>query len=275
MLKALIARFGKGQEKEMERLANEELKETLEKCSTPSAHSFDFLLSPTHWLQNIHFSWAEPTLSSLPKQTAAFCLPLFPHQAQAPLQKTLDVPLPPKTSPFQRLFFAHFLKTKMVPPTLLPKEHLPPSAVNPLLDLSKDKLMQLIDLLGIYDLAADLKRVIDRSLLDKIHKSLNTSQMQFLHHAASSGQKWTPPPLYLERWDGDKKKLFLLLHKRGLTRLGRALFLEDKDFKWHLTHKLDTGRGAFLMKLFAGKEDPDMISFFKGQLLHLMKRERT
>ena len=147
----------------------------------------------------------------------------------------------------------------MVPEDLLPKQHLFPSPMNVLLELPRNKLMVLIDLLGIYDLAADLRRVIDKALLEKIHGALSPHQLQFLQYASSSSLKWTPPPLYLERWDGDKKKLTAALHKRGLLRLAKALFLEDTHFKWHLTHKLDTDRGAFLMKLFAGKEDPDMV----------------
>lgn len=64
----------------------------------------------------------------------------------------------------------------------------------------------------------------------------------------------------------------MLLHHRGLARLAKGLMDEDPSLRWHLCHRLDTGRGEALMKLFAGKHDPAMIPYFKGEVIHLVKR---
>jgi len=38
------------------------------------------------------------------------------------------------------------------------------------------------------------------------------------------------------------------LHRRGIMRLGYALSGQHPDFIWHLSHRLDIGRGRLLKK---------------------------
>ncbi len=271
MLKALLGRRGEGLAP-LHFLSSKE-KEIVDTCSTPEKIDFPALLSIESWMKEIHYSWFYSTLSALSPQSGALFLAFFDSKDAAKLGEMLSITSSSfQPSPLARAYLLHFLKEKMMPKDILPEPHLPPSPLNQLLELSKDELTHLIDLLGIYDLAAELRQVVDRNLLQEIHAALAPVQMQFLQYASKQPLKWMPPKLNLKDWDKEKKTLQALLHKRGLYRLGKALCREDKSLQWHAVHRLDTGRGEYLMKLFAGKEDPAMITYFKGQVLNLLNR---
>lgn len=241
LLLTLLKKFEQGNEKNFLTLFSTQDQKILEKCLFPDVVSFDSIVSDEAFLKKIHPSW-------------------------------LDEPLEKKQSRFSTDYYFHLLREKTEKEEVLPVELLPPSPLNPLLDMSLERLFAIINLLGIYDLSFEMRRIIDKKIVSKIQQALSPSELNFLQIASKQPIKWIPEPLNLEKWDGDKKALHALLHKRGLFRLGKASFLEDSSFKWHLCHKIDKARGQFLMKMFAGKEDPAMITFFKGQVLHLIKR---
>lgn len=277
MLKALIARFDSGNEKQLLHFLPTYDFAHVEKCVTPSNTDFSLLLSPYAWINRIHYSWFEPLLKALPQETAAIALSLFSDESRLHLTHLLELEIAvKKPSPLISLFLSHFLKSKIEGGSekedILDLEHLPPSPFNKLLDLSKPQLLHLIDLLGIYDLAAELRQIVDKTVLNKIYQALTKEQVNFLHYASAQPIKWIPEKFKLNHWDGEKKILLSILHKRGIARLAKALKMESKSLLWHLCHKFDMGRGEFLMKLFAGKEDPAMINYFRGQLHHLLTK---
>ena len=281
MLKALLARFDSENAKQLLHFLPTYDFAHVEKCVTPSTTDFSHLLSPYAWIDQIHYSWFEPMLKALPQETAALSLSLFSNENQLHLTHLLSLDIPvKKPSPLISLFLSQFLKGKIEENVegniekedILARQHLPPSPSNKLLDLSKPQLLHLVDLLGIYDLAAELRQIVDKATLNKIYQALTKEQVNFLHYASQQPIKWTPEKLNLNRWDGERKILLSILHKRGIARLSKALRVESKSLIWHLCHKFDMGRGEFLMKLFAGKEDPAMISYFRGQLHHLLTR---
>lgn len=241
LLLALLKHFEPGHEKELLALLGPQDQQIVEKCVPPETFNFDTILSDESWVKKIHPSWL---LQSVEK----------------------------KPNPFANLYYFHHLRKSIEKEDVLPIDLLPPSPLNALLEMSKERLFAIINLLGIYDLSFEMRRIIDKKLVSKIHQALTPTELSFLQIAGKQPIKWIPPQLNVEKWDGDKKALHSLLHKRGLYRLGKAALLEDSSFKWHLCHKIDKARGTFLMKLFAGKEDPAMITFFKGQVLHLIKR---
>jgi hypothetical protein len=273
MLRALLEHFKSDSEKNLLSFLPNYDFANVEQCLTPEKTDFSRLLSPYAWIEEVHYSWFVSPLKTLPKATAMLALSLFSEESQAHLRTLLDIQGEiKKPSPLICRFLAQFLKTKVETEDILAIEYLPPADFNKLLALSRLQLLHLTDLLGLQDLANDVRQIVDKTLLARIYGILTKDQLAYLNYASQQPVKWPSPKLNLESWSGDKKTLLSILHKRGLRRLGLALKNENKNLQWHVCRRFDTGRGELLMKLFAGKEDPAMISYFREQALQLLTR---
>jgi hypothetical protein len=227
--------------------------------------------SPFSWLDSIHPIWVAEAIKIFPKEVQVLFLKSFEERRAKHLE---DLPtanaIPSKLSPFVANFFRFLLSQKLQEP--LNKQLLPASSLNILLDLQRHHLLHLIGLLGLHDLAAELKQIVDRETLRKIFNALTQEQRLFLDYASKQPIKWLPQKMGLKNWDGTKKQLNHLIHYRGLIRLSKGVFMEDTNFKWYLCHTLDPGRTAIIKKELARRQDPSLISYFKNQILHIAKR---
>ncbi len=231
------------------------------------------LLSMELWSKPIHFSWFSQTLSDYPPTAQALFLSVLPVSQIQGVREMLSLSFPEKpTAPLLRPFILDTLRKTMQDPDLVSEQHLPPSPLNCLLQIERKHLVQIADFLGLYDLAADLRQVVDKELLGKIYKALNSQQLHFLHYCSKQPIKWVSAKLGLLAWDGSKKQLNHLLHYRGLIRLSKAMHQEDPSFRWHLLHRLDTGRAKIIQKELYQKQDPALVTYFKNQVLHVAKR---
>lgn len=271
MLKALLARSG--HEGQLLRFLPSEVTKQLQGYPRPQTFDANALLSPLSWSLPIHYSWFSETVKKYPRDLQPLLLgALLPEQAVG-IQKMLSLPLPPKESPpFLRPFLLDLLRKTLQEPTILSEHYLSHSPLNVLLSLERKQLIQLINFLGIYDLATDLRQIVDKELLRKIYGALTQQQLHFLHYCTKQPIKWLSPKLGLSTWDGSKKQLGTLLHYRGLIRLAKALAQENISFKWHLMHRLDTGRAKIIQNEFYQKQDPSLLTYFKNQVLHTAKR---
>ena len=231
------------------------------------------LFSLSNFLKKIHFSWFKDPLEKSPSPKIPPFFLLFPESEGEKLSMLLNIPYQKvATSPIAKTYVMNELKKLIEDSSVLPEEFLPPSPANDLLKLSRRELLHLIDLLGIYDLAGEIRQIVDKNLLGKIAAALTNEQRNFLQYASKQPMKYLPPGIGLAKWDGDPKKLDRLLHKRGLVRLSYAISEEAKSFRWHLLHRLDIGRAKVMEKLLATRLEPDMIAFFKKQVNHLSKK---
>lgn len=231
----------------------------------------------SHWSDRIHYSWLYPILTKLPVESQLVFLSfLAPSQARG-LGEMLHRQSSSSVvySQFIRLFWLNYLKENLQPEDILPEVFLPPSPLNGLLLLERSQLIRLIDLLGLHDLSVDLKKIVDKELLGKIHSVLTVEQVQFLHYCSKQPVRWVSPKLELAKWDGTKKSLNHLLHHRGLIRLGGAILLEDPNFLWYLLHQLDTGRAKVVEKVLEQKKQTALVPHFKNQILHILHRFQT
>lgn len=270
MLKALLVRSPNL--RELIHFFSPRTTEKLQKSTPPSTNDLSSLFSLNKWLSLIHYSWLYLPLEQMPKETRPLffsVLPSFQLKGLAVMFKE-ELKSEP-TSQFMAGFLLHHLKEKVHEKEILEEPLLPFSKMNTLLTLSKAALINLIDLLGVYDLAAELRHIVDKELLGKIHASLTQQQLQFLHYASKQMMKWVPPKLNLGSWDGSGH-LARLLHQRGLIRLGKAILDEHESFRWHLLHRLDTGRANVILKTFTQKQDRSLTPYFKEQVLHIIKR---
>lgn len=271
VLKAFAERYHPGAD--LLRFLTPEEQGSLQQVPKPESVQFGSSIDIEKWIQFIHYSWFVHALEKLPKENADFLCSLFPFDDDKRLRLALKLPQERRTSSgFIKPFFLNGLKKQVEDNTVYPYEQLPHSEMNAILRLNHKQLIHMIDLLGIYDLAAELRQIVDRALLGRIYSALSQEQLQFLHYCTKQSMKWVPPPLGITHWDGNKKAFNNLLHQRGLIRLARGVLSEEYSLRWYLTHKLDQARGRALEKLFSVKQEPSMTVFFKNQVLHLIKR---
>lgn len=225
-------------------------------------------------LDCIHWSWFIPTLKSYSAKEQKLFLSALSSQARENLAQELGFPSPPKEELTELgvLFLRQTLLTSLIghQSRTLPPEYLPESPLKPLLDLSKQKLIRLIDFLSLYDLAAELRQIVETKILKKIYSLLSEEQKRFLKMAMAHKEPYPLPRLKLEQWDGSEDSLHLLLHKRGLARLGAALSTEDPDLAWYICHQLDIGRGNALFKLCAREAASDISDGIIRQIEELL-----
>lgn len=250
------------------------LAEEVQNISLQNSFDSTTFFSASQWSINMHYSWFAEVIKGYPLQVRYLFLNALTTAQSAGIQNMLslsDVKSTP-TSPFLKSFIMNILRQTLQEPDLLSEEFLPPSALNCLLSLERKYLFHVIDLLGLHDLAADLRQVVDKTILKKIHSSLTAEQLHFLHYCSRQSVKWVSPKLGLLAWNGSKQQLKSLLHYRGLIRLAKATWQEDSSYKWHLLHRMDIGRAKIIQKMFYQKQDPALLPFFKTQVLHIAKR---
>lgn len=206
-------------------------------------------------LPKIHYSWLNSYLLGIgekKRQALSTCLEEIQKAGMSRLNK--ELPLKTKPAPLLRKFYLKQLYQLIPLNQHLPIEYLPESPLNRLLTLQKRDLIELIDFLGIYDLAYEIRHILATKNLKNLYTCLTAKQQQFLRSCLHYKDKTISPPLHLDKWDGKAKSLFHLLHHRGLARMALALAGQHEDLIWYLSHFLDTGRGKLLLK--RTKNDP-------------------
>lgn len=230
--------------------------------------------SPEEKLQKVHYSWITPSIKESPEELRLFFLASLPENYAASVKKLLNIttPLPELSKEvktfFLGLFFNKFLKLE----SRLPPSFLSVSKMDVLLTLNKQQLVELIDFLGLQDLAEALRHIVDKQRLKKIYSKLPTKKQQYLRICLHQKDRLgNLAPIQLSQWDGSMQKLDMVLHRKGLIRLGVALSGQQPDFVWHITQLLDTGRGGLLMKSWKEKETPNLTPSVAIQVLNLVK----
>lgn len=254
VLKAFLSRCPPEQSKALERFLPESERLLLEKLPPfpeeplPEKFSYDEVLERVHW------SWFLPTLETYPEAEQKWFLSSVSPYAAKNLAKTLLISLPSDSiSATARSFFRQILLQSLTGPEnrLLPANYLPPSPLSPLLAMTKRDLIRLIDSLSIYDLASELRQIVETKILKKIYSFLSEEERKFLKIASAHQEHFALTRTGLSAWDGTEESFRTLLHRRGLARLGAALSGQHPDFIWTLCHQLDIGRGNALFKLCA------------------------
>lgn len=249
-----------------ERLRLEELPSFTEEI-TPDGFSNGAMLEQVHW------SWFLPTLKTYSsKEQKPFLSALSPSAAEN-LAHALEIAVPSeKMSDLARSFLRQILLNSLIGQgdRLLPIDYLPASPLKGLLRLSKKELIKLINFLSLYDLAAELRQIVETKILKKIYSFLLDDEKRLLKSAMAHKESFLFPRMNLDRWDGLKESFRLLLHRRGLIRLGAALSGQDPDFIWYICHQLDIGRGNSLFKLCAKEAVPGISDAVIRQIEELL-----
>lgn len=232
------------------------------------------LIHPKELLARIHYSWLLPAIQTLPSVLhEPLCRSLSEQQALnlKPLlgisyDDTVQAP-----ASHAQTFLLSQLSSLVTPSTLLPLAFLPDTSLSFLANLEKSKLVEVIDFLGVHDLAEGLRYIIDKNFLKQLFDCLSERKRQFLKLCLHQQEKVIATRLDLVNWDGTCEKLDNLLHRRGLFRLGKALCGQHGDLLWYITHTLDSGRGQIILKHFSPNMTPGITTALVGQVHNVMK----
>lgn len=222
-------------------------------------------------LSSIHYTWLAPAFQEMPETLHPFVLAALPQPLASKLgehlaKEPVDIEL---TEPMKG-FFLDIFYNRFKDPQVLPLPFLPVTPLSTLGSCSKDQLVELIDFLGVYDLAEEIRQIIDKQVLKSLYLCLSPKKQEFLRLCLHHKDKLSAPKLELDDWEGDKKKLEIILHRRGLYRFGKALSGQHPHFLWHLTHKLDTGRGKALAKYYTENELPGVTPALAQQIFNVL-----
>lgn len=228
-------------------------------------------INPEEFFKNLHYSWAAPYLQKLPIYLQELVASALPNPLAAGLKKNLNIkasPLPSSSRAndfFVKKLFEQIYPHDILPPGLLPKENL-----SLLLDLSRRELLQLLDFLGLFDLAEEVRHIVDKKKLQTIYACLDNKKMKFMRMCLHQKSKIAVAKLDLQNWKGDCSSLSQTLHQRGLYRLGKALNGSHPHFLWYLSRKFDTGRSALLEKCYTRQATPGITSAIVQQVLNVI-----
>jgi hypothetical protein len=190
-------------------------------------------------------------LKEAPQGFQKAILGALPHDIASALSST-EGALPQYSEEVRRqiiaAFYKIFVSKEPEAASLLPKPLLPKSEFDWMLTLSKRELIEVIDLMSMYDLADEVRHVVDRKLLQMIVGRLSQKMQRFLRSCMSQKTKLALAPMHIEQIYQNEAQFRTKLHKRGIQRLSIALSGQGVDFIWYILHTLDIGRGTLLMK---------------------------
>ncbi len=254
MLRVLINRYHGGSHPDLSALPEDETK-GISEAPVDSDDADIAIRQPWEFLLSIHYSWLYPPLDKIPDTLLPHIVASLPEGQKDKIagHYRLDklpqgLPDPVKHLLLDRLYSYLEIKVK-TPLAFVPKQPL-----QDILELSKERIVDLVDCLGVYDVAKELKQIVDRNQLGKIVEALNPLQQGYLKLVIHKQQRWSSVKLGLDQWGGNKQKLQKALHLRGIMRLGKALKGQHPDFVKHFYLKLDTGRAKQIQNYFDQEE---------------------
>lgn len=277
--KVLINRFHPGISPNFfKSLPPDDIKEAFAEPTSSQDTSLPFSWAHT-LISRTHYSWLMPHIEKLPKSIQIPVISSLPDPQFKGIAKILKIPSSrTELTPNIKAFLIGQLYQQWQPQEAIPLEYLPPSSLDVLLDLSKAELVDLIDLLAIYDLAEAIRHIVDKKNLKAIYLCLSPQKQQFLRLCLHKKEKLAAPKLDIAKWDGSQAHLATILHHRGMLRFGKALCGQNRSFLWTITHILDTGRGALVSQYYKEDQIPGVTPLLVQQLnnaLNFLKPQST
>jgi hypothetical protein len=229
---------------------------------------------PSQQLLQIHPSWIADQLVKLPAPLLAVSCACLPEPVRDRTVALLPQPPAPcqPTPPVAPLFQTELWK-QIRTPAYKPSWELPDTPLRDLLTLDKGQLVRFIDILALWELAPELHRLIDKEKLQLLRNVLSREQAVYLGAVLRAPKAPAAPikqPLLPLLTQPDRFRR--ALHERGLSRLAASFKASDNPIVWHLSRRLDTGRGRHLesayTRLAGSATSPKAIE----QLLQLAQR---
>ena len=229
-----------------------DIAQKLEHMKEDTSTQSDLSLPLITKLHRVHYTWYIPLLEQYSEEDQLLVMSLLSDFQRKKLCGIFDLDEPDiSLSNLSKNFIAKtvFTSLKSDQKEFIPREFLPFSPLNVLLTLSKSKLVEIIDYLGLHDLSHEVKMILQVDTLKKIEESLSKEKLQYLKTLLKKKEPIAFKKMNLDAWNGNKEMLLKVIHQRGLNRLAKALYGSHPSMRWNLLHILDVGRARLLQKL--------------------------
>lgn len=266
-LRLLLNKYNQGPQDALLNALSEDEAQKVKAVKISSEDYLALLSSPLNTLTHVHYSWLTKPLASLSREKTLCLLGLIPQAHAEKIKSALNIAeeIPAFSSSVKKFIIQYLAKDFPFQdaPVLA---FVPDSDLSHLTHLQKQQIIELIDFLGLFDLAEEIHNIVDKTVLEKVNSALTPKKRSFIKQCLLSKQKLVTNRLNLEYWDGNPSKLAKLLHHRGMVRLGYALSGQSPDLIWHITHRIDSGRGNKLLRYVNEKEIPGVTNALKEQV---------
>lgn len=270
---AFLTKAGPDKKNALVRYLPVKQQELLKALVTPEKDPLSTSFEPVKLLHIVHYSWFTSFLRTLPEAEVKLFLASFPDAVSKKLQKALlfSKPITPVTA-LARRYLQHELIEHILSKDsdVIPLECLPHSSLNPLLDLSQDSLVSLIEYLGLHDLAVEIRQIIDTMKLKKIHSVLSKEKEAYLKNLLQKKEAVLFKRMELAKWDGKADTLQKVLVHRGINRLAKAIYPEHPSFVWYISHMLPWDEASTLQSLCKPLEHPKAANLLSHQILEIL-----
>lgn len=191
-------------------------------------------------LQTIHPSWFYELFDHSTQQDAQLFLSVLSQDQQEALKEHFNIKQVPHIPHKAQDFFATKLSlylTKNKP--ILSPLFLPEHPLLPLLEFTSNKLHHYIKILGFFDLAIELKTIVQSSLVREISQLFSQDEIKLIHIFSKRKDLIKFTSIKLNHYKGNINQLFEVLFQRGLNRLAKGLYHAPQSFIWHIEHRLE------------------------------------
>jgi hypothetical protein len=245
-LHVLLNRFHPENKKRLLQGLKEPLKSSILDLTISSNSLSSVMENKSTQLSSIHYTWLKDYILTFPESYIKPLVASLTNKQQISLIDELKLENLPKLTLVGKSYFSSILWDKTEEKSHLPLTLLPHFPLKSLAILNKAQLQKVIDYLGLHDLTLSIRTIVNKALIRSVFETLDTKERLFLKKIFNKKETVSSKKIPLETWTGNKEKLRILLHKRGIIRLGAALSGTDKELIWHIIKILDTGRGMLL-----------------------------
>jgi len=281
LTKALLESFHPKQLNSFLAFSSIDLKQQLELLPSIPSETHLSALSPTNdtLLSHIHYSWFIDFFKTYPVELQELLIHIIPKKNQNKVVSILKVE---KSKKVPSLFFQNYLKNQICAyffkdSNLVFQNIIPSCELSPLLDFKKHTLINSIDLLVVYTIAQEVPKIVEKDKLKKVYQTLSKQQLDFLKFCLNTPFPPQKNSKLFFNTEESPEQLKYALHLRALSLFAIVLKGQGSSFIWHLTHKLDVGRGKTLIKLMKnGSETYEKLeTVLTKQILTIIQRYFT
>lgn len=230
-------------------------------------------------IERIHYSWLHRHLTQYGRKIEAtemeMLLASLSTKQRGGLATLLGLPAPnyELASYLKPLFLAPLYEATGIA-DILPMYCLPESPELTFMWLSKTELQDLLNLAGLFALAAEYGLVIDKKTLEALNTHLSAKQKAAFKYCLQTHKKLgLKPKNFLKGWNLAKDSLNDFLSLEGIYMMGAIIAESGPDYLWHMMRKLDTGRADLLAKAIATKISSQARESILHELLELHTRQ--
>lgn len=247
---ALHQRFGLDPKASLSFLNKEisldDTKPILPYIKTQTAFSF-------HFFQSFQPDHLAALLEPAPQNKLPFFLSLLPEFLQAEVSKLLNLSPAPITHPLSQAFWEGQLYHYLIPKLPYPRGFLPEYKFPTLLGLSREKLLNVTDLMGLHLFLEPLKKIVERDQKEALHKVLLEAPSGALlidyirynnEKPAKAQKKKIALNFPLQQWNKKAETLYPLIHSFGLFQFALAIAKAPEPIFNYLVAKFDSARLA-------------------------------